>query len=92
MACKLIVSPRWLYSLFLAVDANFRLKLKDRKIKDPEIGSGWAYFVENDRYIKHISQAKADDKEVSDSPFPTTSAHVLSRYPAVGPIFTQSIK
>ncbi|KAF9782109.1 hypothetical protein BJ322DRAFT_1009547 [Thelephora terrestris] len=47
---------RWLYSLFLAVDANFRLKLKDRKIHDPEIGSGWAYFVENKKYIEHVSQ------------------------------------
>ena len=48
---------RWLYSLFLAVDVNFRLKLKDRNIKDPEIGSGWAYFVENKQYIEHVSQS-----------------------------------
>ena len=54
-----------MYSLFLAVDANFRLKLKDRKIKDPEIGSGWAYFVENNRYIEHVSQ-NTMDVEVSD--------------------------
>lgn len=59
---------RWLYSLFLAVDANFRLKLKNRKIKDPEIGSGWAYFVENSRYIEHISQS-FEDAEVSGHPF-----------------------
>ena len=58
-----------MYSLFLAVDANFRLKLKDRKIKDPEVGSGWAYFVENNRYIEHVSQnttQNARDIEVSD--------------------------
>ena len=55
---------RWLYSLFLALDANFRLKLKDRNINDPELGSGWAYFVENQRYINHISQA-TDDTEVT---------------------------
>ena len=63
---QLITSYRWLYSLFLAVDANFRLKLKDRNIKDPEIGSGWAYFVEHNRYIEHVSQ-RTDDVEVSES-------------------------
>jgi len=47
---------RWLYSCFLAVDANFRLKLKSRGISDPEIGSGWSYFVGNKEYSKHISQ------------------------------------
>jgi len=61
----LISSYRWLYSLFLAIDANFRLKLKNRKIKDPEVGSGWAYFVENSRYIGHVSQ-NANDAEVSN--------------------------
>ena len=47
---------RWLYSYFLAVDGNFRLKLKRRGINDPEIGSGWSYFVENEKYVKHISE------------------------------------
>jgi hypothetical protein len=62
---QLTIPYRWLYSLFLAVDANFRLKLKDRKIQDPEIGSGWAYFVETNRYLEHISQS-TDDLEVSE--------------------------
>ena len=70
----LTFSYRWLYSLFLAVDANFRLKLKDRKIKDPEIGSGWAYFVENSQYIEHVSQ-KTNGVEVSDSFIVVPSAH-----------------
>ena len=65
---------RWLYSLFLAVDANFRLKLKERGIEDPDIGSGWAYFVESRRYIEHLSQntdvsQKTSDVEVSDLTF-----------------------
>ena len=45
-----------MYSCFLAVDANFRLKLKRRGIADPEIGSGWSYFVENEQYSKHVSR------------------------------------
>lgn len=55
---------RWLYRCFLAVDANFRLKLKNREISDPETGSGWSYFVENERYGKHVSR-KAIEEEVS---------------------------
>ena len=51
---------RWLYSYFLALDANFRLKLKSRGIGDPEIGSGWSYFVGNKQYNKHISQNTAE--------------------------------
>lgn len=61
-----IFPPRWLYSLFLAVDANFRLKLKSRGITDPEIGSGWSYFVEPKQYNEHISQ-KTTEVEVSPS-------------------------
>jgi hypothetical protein len=56
---------RWLYTYFLAVDANFRLKLKNRGINDPEIGSGWSYFVESKQYNKHISQATLNEPEVN---------------------------
>lgn len=41
----------------LAIDANFRLKLKERGVTDPELGPGWAYFVNDKKYkaeiIKH---------------------------------------
>lgn len=57
---------RWLYSCFLAIDANFRLKLKSRGINDPEIGSGWSYFVESQQYNKHISR-NVSEAEVSPS-------------------------
>ena len=43
---------RWLYCLFLAIDANFRLKLKARGIKDPELGPGLAYFVDTAKFQK----------------------------------------
>jgi hypothetical protein len=47
---------RFLYTLFLAVDANFKLKCKDRGIHDPELAPGWASFVEEGRYQEHIAQ------------------------------------
>ena len=41
---------RYLYTLFLAVDGNFKLQQKDRKIDDVEIAPGWAYFVKEEDY------------------------------------------
>lgn len=73
--------PRWLYSYFLAVDANFRLKLKSRGIKDPEINSGWSYFIAPEEYDKHISR-KTAETEVSLLIFPRFDhhAHVFQGY------------
>lgn len=54
----------WLYTLYLAMDANFRLKLRQRGIKnDPELGPGWAYFVEETHY-KAKMETFGDQEEV----------------------------
>ncbi|TFK58236.1 hypothetical protein BDN72DRAFT_873189 [Pluteus cervinus] len=58
---------RWLNRLFLAMDANFRLKrrVKSSEDADPSLNKGWAYFVDQEPYMKHIerfsdqSQAKS---------------------------------
>ncbi|KZS94987.1 hypothetical protein SISNIDRAFT_396790, partial [Sistotremastrum niveocremeum HHB9708] len=56
----------WMFTLFLAIDANFRLKLKDRgDSKDPELGSGWAYFVEHQAYLAELAK-QPDLLEKSD--------------------------
>ncbi|KAI0744413.1 hypothetical protein C8Q76DRAFT_606972, partial [Earliella scabrosa] len=47
-------STRWLYTLFLMVDANFRAKLKDRGLADMELGPGWSYYVENSTFKTHV--------------------------------------
>jgi hypothetical protein len=57
---------RWLYCLFLAIDANFRLKLKTRGIKDPELGSGLAYFVDAVKFQKRLKN-HVHDNEASPS-------------------------
>ncbi|KAI0764426.1 hypothetical protein BC629DRAFT_1293606, partial [Irpex lacteus] len=46
----------WLYVLYLMLDANFRLKSKDRSFKDVGLSEGWSYFVENTKYQKFISK------------------------------------
>ena len=36
------------------VDANFKLKLKDKGISDAFLGSGWAYFVNNQTFGTYL--------------------------------------
>ena len=52
---------RWLFSLFIAIDANFRLKLKARGIKDPELASGLAYFVNDGKFEAHLKDHTNED-------------------------------
>ena len=54
---------RFLYTLFLAMDANFKLKSKDRGIEDIELSAGGGCFVETEPYEKHLEEygAKAPD-------------------------------
>lgn len=46
----------WIYRLFLAIDGNFRLKR--RKVssdkRDPGLGHGWAFFVEESAFKEHL--------------------------------------
>ncbi|KAF8171891.1 hypothetical protein BJ912DRAFT_1025110 [Pholiota molesta] len=46
----------WLYSLFLAIDANFRLTRKhvSSEERDPSLSDGWAFFVKNEPYQAYI--------------------------------------
>ncbi|KDQ25464.1 hypothetical protein PLEOSDRAFT_1106392 [Pleurotus ostreatus PC15] len=48
---------RWIYSLFLAIDANFRLKRLSASsdIRDPGLSRGFAYFVEEKKYKEFLS-------------------------------------
>ena len=45
------------------MDANFKLKRKDRSIKDPELAPGWAFFVEETHFQEHI-KSYMDQPEV----------------------------
>jgi hypothetical protein len=50
-----LMSVRWKYRLILAIDANFRMKNKDRSAKDmPALGDGWAHFVPEALYMEHV--------------------------------------
>ena len=56
---------RWLYTLFLMVDANFRAKCKSRGLDYFELGPGWSYFVEEERYQAYLTKV-GEQKEVSN--------------------------
>ncbi|KAJ6517571.1 hypothetical protein DFH09DRAFT_940379 [Mycena vulgaris] len=49
---------QFLFALFLAMDANFRLKRKDvsSEEKDPGLGKGWAFFCEVKAYMVHVKK------------------------------------
>lgn len=51
----------------IAIDANFRLKRRaiSNNLRDPALGSGWAYFVEDEPYREHILKY-ADQEDVCD--------------------------
>ena len=57
-----------MYSLFIAIDANFRLKLKACGIKDPELASKLAYFANNGKFEVHLKD-HTDKDNVSISCF-----------------------
>ena len=61
---SMTIHHRWLYSLFIAIDANFRLKLKTRGINDPELGSGLAYFMNAPKFEAHL-KSHVKEEEVS---------------------------
>ena len=52
----------WKNTLFLGIDGCFKLKLKDRGFKGPDLGTGLAYMVNEDLYQTYLS-ANADAKE-----------------------------
>ncbi|KDQ23596.1 hypothetical protein PLEOSDRAFT_1048381, partial [Pleurotus ostreatus PC15] len=57
----------WIYSLFLAIDANFRLKrlsASDDK-RDPGLHTGFAYFVEEKKYKQFLAQTTSMPAETS---------------------------
>lgn len=38
------------------MDANFKLKSKDRGASDIDLAPGWAYYVEDTKFRKHVAK------------------------------------
>ncbi|KAG1789133.1 uncharacterized protein HD556DRAFT_1447197 [Suillus plorans] len=58
---------KWLYGLFLAIDANFRLcrRNKSSKQADPSFNKGWAYFMEQSRFKEVLEASGTQVQEKS---------------------------
>ncbi|OJT14077.1 hypothetical protein TRAPUB_9373 [Trametes pubescens] len=54
---------RWMYTLFLMMDANFRARCKDRGFDDIQLASGWSYYVEETRYQQHLDARSGDRQD-----------------------------
>jgi hypothetical protein len=57
---------RFLYALFLAMDANFRLKRKDVSSEEanPGLSTGWAFFCEVSAFMAHLAENWDQPQEV----------------------------
>ena len=66
---------RWIYGLFLGIDANFRLKRKkvSSEERNPSLNKGWAFFVEEEEYKEHLVKHWAQKQGVRGFPFSFTS-------------------
>jgi hypothetical protein len=69
------MGSRFLYALFISMDANFRLTCRNRKLRDVELSPGGAYFVASQPYLDVLSRF-GDQKEVRA----TFYAHVSMMY------------
>jgi hypothetical protein len=60
-----LIAGRFLYTIFLAIDACFRLKRKKISswLADPSLQDGWAYFVRSFTYEEFV-KTLGDQKEV----------------------------
>lgn len=71
---------RHLDTLFLGIDGCFKTKLKDRKIADPDLGTGLAYMVNDVDYATHLEETA---EEVVEAPVSVclTSYHFPIAHP-----------
>ncbi|KAJ7576314.1 hypothetical protein C8J56DRAFT_1007515 [Mycena floridula] len=72
---------RFVYTLFLAMDACFRLKRKmvSSDIKDPGLGTGWGYFVEDSVYQKYC-KGLGDQTEMNSCTGLSAVDHANTRF------------
>ncbi|KAJ7479904.1 hypothetical protein FB451DRAFT_1395461 [Mycena latifolia] len=63
---KASLEERFLYTLFLALDACFRLKrrLVSSELRNPDLGPGWAYVLDTGPYREYL-RTVTDQKEMN---------------------------
>ena len=57
----MLIFNRWKHADFMALDANFRLKCKERGFDpDGNLGPGWGYFVNHSLFMKELERVKME--------------------------------
>ncbi|KAF8887913.1 hypothetical protein CPB85DRAFT_1258242 [Mucidula mucida] len=71
---SIFAERKFIYILFLAIDANFRLcnAVVSTTERDPPLGDGWAYFIEQAPYNVHIRTFVSQEDMISCSGFKAT--------------------
>ena len=62
-----LIYYRFLYQLYIAIDANFKLKAKNRGAEAVILSDGYAYVVQDTDYSSHLSKNTDDMTEVGKS-------------------------
>ena len=47
-------------TIYLSMDANFKLKQKERGFSDPPLSNGYAYMVSNEKLLEHLAHCGGD--------------------------------
>ena len=73
----------WINTLYLSLDANFKLKQKDRGFSDPPLANGLSYMIANSTLKKHL--AECDQKRLNQDVsaicvYPLIAAHKNSSH------------
>ncbi|SJL13406.1 uncharacterized protein ARMOST_16849 [Armillaria ostoyae] len=65
---------RWLYTLFIALDANYRVRnaVVSSDEQDPLLSDGWGYFVEKGPYLEHLHKFVSQEEISTCSGFAAT--------------------
>lgn len=74
---RLVPSFSMFETIYLSMDANFKLKQKERGFSDPPLANGFAYMVSNERLLKHLREC-AGSKVLSDEVISTRDTFSFS--------------
>ena len=66
----------WINTLYLLLDANFKLKQKNCRFNDPLLGNGLSYMIADDALKKHL--AECDQKQLNQEVSPIYASLVTA--------------
>ena len=69
LSIEYFVFDSWLNMLYLSIDANFKLKQKDRGFKDPPLSNGLAFMVPNGELQEHLAHCSTKKLTSEVRPF-----------------------